>query len=170
MTFSFGKNSLAKLVHVEPALVKVVERALSISTIDFGVTDGIRTLDQQKKLVASGASQTLNSKHLPNSLGFSEAVDLAAYLDTDGDGDKEFSWHQAHCLQVASAMRAAARIEGVLIRWGGCWKVLNDLSADLDEEVARYMSSWAANNPKSAGAGRGPFLDMPHYELFHIRG
>lgn len=163
--FKFGPSSLSKLGTCEPRLQQVILLALTKSPIDFGVTEGRRELERQKMLVATGASQTLNSRHLANAKGLSEAVDLAAYLDTDGDGDKEFSWHTAHLISVIKAVQQAAIELGTRVRWGGCWACLNDVSSDLEAEVARYVSTWASKNPKSAAAGRGPFIDCPHIEL-----
>ncbi len=65
MSFKLGAKSLANLEGVYPVLVKIVKRAIEISEVDFGVYEGVRTLERQKKLVASGASKTLNSMHIP---------------------------------------------------------------------------------------------------------
>lgn len=40
---------------MHPRLVEVVERAIELTTQDFSVTDGLRTQERQKELVASGA-------------------------------------------------------------------------------------------------------------------
>ncbi|MDN0092724.1 M15 family metallopeptidase, partial [Yersinia ruckeri] len=59
---------------VNPALVKVVRRALELSPVDFGVTEGLRTIARQKELVAAGKSQTMNSRHITG-----HAIDVFAY-------------------------------------------------------------------------------------------
>lgn len=162
MPYQLGDRSLKRLSTVDPVLAQVVTRAIQITPLDFGVVEGLRDLERQKALVASGASQTLNSKHLPNAQGLSEAVDLAAYLDTDGDGTKEFSWREAHCLTVAEAMRKAAVELGVRIRWGGCWIVLNDTTLSLSDNVQLYMA-------RCLNSGRKPFLDYPHFEILRTQ-
>lgn len=69
----------ARLQGVHPDLVRVVE--LARKSVPFIVTEGIRTRARQVDLVARGASRTMNSRHLTG-----HAVDLAYWLDTDGDG------------------------------------------------------------------------------------
>ena len=64
MTYKLGRRSLQRLGGVNNDLVAIVKRAIAISDIDFTVLEGMRTLDRQKKLLASGASTTLNSRHL----------------------------------------------------------------------------------------------------------
>jgi peptidoglycan L-alanyl-D-glutamate endopeptidase CwlK len=74
MTFKLSSRSEAKLEGLDPRLVAVVKSAIHKTKIDFGVICGMRTLDEQKELVAKGASKTMKSKHLQ---GY--AVDLMAY-------------------------------------------------------------------------------------------
>ena len=73
MSFKLSRRSLDRLEGVDEGLQEVCKMAITLSSIDFGVLQGMRTLSQQKELVASGASQTLKSKHLE-----AKAVDLGA--------------------------------------------------------------------------------------------
>src|SRR5687768_17574866 len=50
-------RSAAKLAGVHPDLVKVVRRFAEIAPLPFVVLEGMRTLERQRKLVASGASK-----------------------------------------------------------------------------------------------------------------
>ena len=52
MTFRLSQRSMDKLEGVHPAMTGVVERAIQLTDIDFGVTQGVRTLDEQKANVA----------------------------------------------------------------------------------------------------------------------
>jgi peptidoglycan L-alanyl-D-glutamate endopeptidase CwlK len=63
MTFRLSDRSLDRLKGVHPDLVATVKRAIELTTVDFGVTEGVRDFERQKKLVAEGRSQTMNSKH-----------------------------------------------------------------------------------------------------------
>ena len=49
---------------VKPDLVKVVKRAIELTTVDFGVIEGVRTEERQKELVAKGALQNNEVKAL----------------------------------------------------------------------------------------------------------
>lgn len=115
MSYTLGARSKSRLKGVHPDLVRVVERAITITPVDFTVLEGVRTLARQKTLKASGASQTLNSRHLNG-----HAVDLGAWVD----GQVDWSWPLYH--KIAAAMKEAASLEGVPIEWGGDWKRFKD--------------------------------------------
>ena len=128
MTFQLSAKSLAKLETVHPYLAGVVKLALLSSDTDFTVIEGARTIEKQREYFAAGKSKTMNSRHLPKvapatpDIGaVSHAVDLAPYLDADGDGYKELSWEPEHFLPIADAMKSAALALRVRIVWGGDW-------------------------------------------------
>jgi peptidoglycan L-alanyl-D-glutamate endopeptidase CwlK len=79
MSYNLSQRSLGKLEGVDPSLVAVVKRAIELTKVDFGVVYGMRTVEEQEKLVAAGKSQTMKSKHLEG-----RAVDLMAYVDGKG--------------------------------------------------------------------------------------
>lgn len=113
--FKLSKKSIAKLEGVHPALVSVVERAIQLTPVDFAVTEGVRTMERQRELVAAGASKTYNSRHL---VGY--AVDLAAIVGG------EIRWDWPLYDKLAAAMKAAAAELGVPIVWGGDWITFKD--------------------------------------------
>lgn len=115
MTFKLGPRSVARLKGVHPDLVKVVERAIQLSTVDFTVLEGLRTIERQKALVDAGSSQTMNSRHLDG-----HAVDLGAWVD----GQVDWSWPLYS--RIADAMKRAADELNVPIEWGGSWKKFPD--------------------------------------------
>lgn len=116
MSRKFGSRSIKSMVGIHPDLRRVLDRALQDSPIDFTVIEGLRTQERQKQLVASGASQTMNSRHITG-----HAVDL---LPIGPDGKGAFDWPLYH--QLAPAIKAAAASEGVAIIWGGDWKTFKD--------------------------------------------
>lgn len=113
--FHLSQRSLSRLEGVHPDLVSVVQRAIVITHVDFGVTEGVRTRERQLRLVASGASTTMNSRHLTG-----HAVDLVAYIDN------QVSWDWPLYYKIADAMKAAAKELGVPIEWGGDWVTFKD--------------------------------------------
>lgn len=123
MSFTLGPTSRQRLQGVHPDLVKVVEKAISITKNDFTVLEGLRSLDRQKQLYAAGKSKTMNSRHLR---GF--AVDLAPWpLNGDFDGDGVFNiadWDAYY--PIADVMKQAAKDLGVPLVWGGDWKSFPD--------------------------------------------
>ncbi len=115
MTYKFSQRSEKNLVDVNPALVTVARRALELSPVDFGITEGLRSRERQKQLVAAGASQTMNSRHLTG-----HAVDVVAYLGSN------ISWEWKYYGQIATAFKQAGEELGTAIEWGGDWKTLKD--------------------------------------------
>lgn len=116
----FSKRSETELAGMEPDLVRVFRRALILSKYDFGVTEGLRTLAEQEKHVASGASQTMNSRHLPNKNGLSEAGDILIYING------KHTYDPKRYRKVAAAFFKAAFEEQVEIEWGGHYETLFD--------------------------------------------
>ena len=115
MSFRLSARSRTRLKGVHPALVGVIEAAILISPVDFMVTEGLRTAERQRQLVAAGASRTLNSRHLSG-----HAVDVAALVD----GTVRWDWPLYP--RIAEAVKAAAKARGVGLVWGGDWPRLRD--------------------------------------------
>ena len=113
--FKLGKVSISRLNGVHPDLVKVVQRAIELTEIDFTVTEGLRDIERQKKLLAAGASKTLKSRHLTG-----HAVDLAALIGN------RISWDWPLYDKLAKAMKAASAELNIPIEWGGDWKSFKD--------------------------------------------
>ncbi len=115
MAFHFSQASLGRLLGVHPDLVRVLKRAIETTEVDFGITAGLRSPDRQKLLVAQGASQTQNSRHLTG-----HAVDVDAFVGG------HVNWDWANYEKIAVAVKRSAFDLGVPIRWGGDWKTLKD--------------------------------------------
>ena len=64
MGYKLGKRSLSRLEGVNESLVTIVKYAIGVTKQDFSVICGLRTIEEQKALVAKGASQTMKSKHI----------------------------------------------------------------------------------------------------------
>ena len=90
----------------------------------FVVTEGLRTLERQKELLATGKSQTLKSRHLTG-----HAVDLAVWYDKDLDkvlDADEISWKFPDYKALSEVVKAAAEQLGIPIEWGGDWVSFKD--------------------------------------------
>lgn len=112
----WSTRSLGNLQGIHPDLRKVMDLALERSPLDFIVIEGLRTKERQTKLVQSGASRTMNSRHLTG-----HAVDL---LPIGYDGKPAFDWPLYH--ELAPAVKAAASDLGVALEWGGDWSSFRD--------------------------------------------
>ena len=135
---AFGTRSEANLHSCDDRLQRVLRRALSYG-VDFSVIEGHRTLERQLSLYHQGKSQIdgVNRKGEHNYWP-SRAVDVLPY---PGEINGVNVWNDKQRFSVlAGLIMAAAKEEGVAIRWGGDW--------DGD-----------GNNADSN------FNDLPHFEL-----
>ena len=148
MTYKLSQRSLDRLVGVNDDLIAVVKFAINATKTDFGVIQGLRTIEQQKELVAKGASQTMKSKHLDGN-----AVDLMAYINGRG------SWELNLYDDLADAMKEGAQMAGVAVRWGAAWHIddIRKWDGTMEEAMNDYIDLRRSQ-------GRRPFIDGPHFE------
>ena len=111
----FGARSISRMAGLHPDLKKVMNQAILATDLDFTVLEGLRTLERQKQMVESGASTTLNSRHLDG-----HAVDIAPFIG----GEVQWDWPLYY--RLAAIVKAAAKEVGVPIEWGGDWKTFKD--------------------------------------------
>jgi peptidoglycan L-alanyl-D-glutamate endopeptidase CwlK len=154
MTFKLSQTSLSRLEGVHPDMVAVVKRAIEITDIDFGVSQGVRTLEQQREYVRTKKSRTMNSKHLLQADGYSHAVDVVAYIGSD------ISWELNLYDNIADAFVEAGRELGVSMRWGAAWNVpdITKWNNTMEDAMMHYIDTMRSQ-------GRRPFIDGPHFEL-----
>ena len=148
MSFKLSERSLSKLEGVDNSLVAVVKRAIELTKVDFGVIYGMRTVEEQEKLVAAGKSQTMKSNHLVG-----KAVDLMAYVD--GKGVWELNVYDDLC----DAMKAAAEELGTPVKWGAAWSEgdIRTYPGTAEDAMMKYVDLRRSQ-------GRRPFIDGPHFE------
>lgn len=149
MAFKLSKRSWNRLSGVNPNLVGCVKYAIAVTKVDFGVTCGTRTMDEQRKLVKAGKSHTMKSKHLTG-----DAVDLVAYVRGS------VAWEVNLYDEIADAMQEAATMVGCSMRWGGAWHIndIRDFDGTMEEAMIEYIDLRRSQ-------GRRPFIDGPHFEL-----
>ena len=149
MSYILSRRSRGNLARVDKRLSKIVRNAIQITTVDFGVIQGIRTIEEQKALVEKGASQTMKSKHLDGL-----AVDLMAYIGSRG------SWELNLYDDIADAIKESAIKENVAIRWGAAWHIQNicEWEDSMEDAMGSYIDLRRSE-------GKRPFIDAPHFEL-----
>lgn len=146
--FRLGAQSLARLAHVDERLAAVVRDAITRTTVDFAVHEGLRTLATQREYVRRGVSRTMHSKHLRGL-----AVDLVPWVG----GQLRWEWPLIY--PIAAAMRDAAVAVDLPLTWGGAWDTrLNSLDS-TERAMREAVLAYCARHP-------GPdFIDGPHYEI-----
>ena len=149
MAFKLSERSLSRLDGVEDSMRAVTELAIEYTKVDFGVTCGLRTIEEQKELVEAGASQTMNSKHIPGL-----AVDVVAYIGP------RVSWEVNLYDDIADAFKIAAIELGTGIRWGAAWHIpdIREWNGTMEEAMNAYVDLRRSE-------GKRPFIDAPHFEL-----
>jgi peptidoglycan L-alanyl-D-glutamate endopeptidase CwlK len=108
VAYRLSKRSRDRLKGVHPDLVRVVNRAITLTPVDFSVVEGVRTLAKQREYFIKGKSRTMNSRHLTG-----HAVDLAPWIDGTIDWSDGLHWKD-----LSLAVKAAALAEGVPVEWG----------------------------------------------------
>jgi len=116
MSFKLGKSSKINLKGVNAQLYAIIELALTISKVDFGIPSngGLRTADEQHKLFIEGQSQ-LDGYNKKSNHQSGNAFDVFAYVDGAA------SYDEKDLLEVATAILAAASQLKIRLRWGGHW-------------------------------------------------
>jgi len=149
MSYILSERSRGNLMRVDKKLIDVVKTAIQVTTVDFGVIQGIRTVEEQKILVEKGASRTMKSKHIEGL-----AVDLMAYINGRG------SWELNLYDNIADAMKKAALENEVAIRWGAAWHMpdIRKWGSSMEEAMNSYIDIRRSE-------GKRPFIDAPHFEL-----
>lgn len=152
--YRLGARSKERLAGVHPDLARTVALAITLTTQDFTVLEGRRTIATQREYVRKGASQTMNSRHLAGPDGYGRAVDLAAWVAGG------IRWEWPLYLPIAEAMRKAGRQLGIPLRYGGGWYHITDLEsmAAIKRATDDYVTRRRAQRQKA-------FLDGPHFEL-----
>ena len=149
MAFKLSKRSLSRLEGVDDAMRAVTELAIQYTTVDYGVTCGLRTVEEQRELVEAGASQTMNSRHIAG-----QAVDVVAYIGS------RVSWELNLYDNIADAFKLAAQELGTGIRWGAAWHIddITEWNGTMEEAMNAYTDLRRRQ-------GKRPFIDAPHFEL-----
>lgn len=153
--FKLSARSKRRLRGVDDDLQLYVCEGLNHSKIDYGVSEGVRTLKRQKKLLAEGFTTVLKSKHLEGL-----AVDLIPYVKGT------VSWRLENFYPIVTALRKASKVlekqlgKKIKIRWGGAWHINNILTY---KGTPKQACNAYVKLRKSQG--REPFIDAPHFEI-----
>ncbi len=133
--YKFSEKSKEKLSSCHPDLQRVLEAALKVSAIDFGISEGHRNKKDQDEAYRTGKSkvQYPNSKH--NSTP-SMAADVYAYVPSEGG----VTWKLKYYYYLSGVIFTVAKQLGIKLRWGGDFNQNGNYSDDS-------------------------FLDLVHWEL-----
>lgn len=126
--FVFSQRSKNNLVGVDPRLVKVITRALELTSADFAVIEGVRSQAKQAEYVNNGTSQTSNSRHLTG-----HAVDILPSAMKPG---MDWNVHADLFEPILLAIKQAGDELGIPLRFGKNWT--NDPSLPVKTNFPDY--------------------------------
>ena len=112
--------SKKRLEGVDERLTAIVIETAARCPFPFNVSEGLRSVEQQREYVRQGKSRTMNSKHLTG-----KAVDLYP-LSMDR---KQVDWSRFE--ELADLMFQVASDQGTEIVWGGNWKIVDKCHFEL---------------------------------------
>lgn len=104
-------RDLERLKGVDTLLAAVALAVIERHPVECHVSEGLRTKERQRELVAAGKSKTLDSKHLTG-----HAVDLV--VTPGGKPD----WSPKAYTELARTFAQVALEFGLPVRWGGSWR------------------------------------------------
>lgn len=140
----FGTRSKEKLSQCHVDLQLIAEESLKVSSMDFGVSEGHRTIEKQLEYYRTGRSKVdgikIKGKH---NYQPSLAIDIYAYIP----GKPKLAFNISNLAYLGGVLTATAKRllnEGKIthrLRWGANW--------DGDGEILTDQR----------------FQDMPHFEL-----
>lgn len=159
--YSFGKRSRSELDTCHPDLVKVMELAIRITNVDFGIHEGARTVEQQQKYFDEGKSK-INPKKYSSPVVLAEVAKHIVIPEEDlyaksracdihvaeSHNGKKLTWDDNHFCALYGFIVGAAKMlydQGQIahkVRWGGDWNSNGVIALDHK------------------------FKDFPHFELY----
>lgn len=129
--YKFSKSSQEKLSQCDIKLQELAHLALLYTEIDFGISEGHRTIRQQKRLYTFGREYPnknlkivtmcdgVNKLSKHNSIP-SQAIDIFAYVDGKA------SWDAEHYKIINNAFKKASEELNINYKWGGNFKSKNN--------------------------------------------
>lgn len=115
-----GERSRKNMEGLHIDLIQLIQAVAQNEKVEFLIYDGVRTIEEQKENVRRGASQTMDSRHLPGADGYGKAIDFAPLV-----GGK-VTWKTPMFIPVIEAFKRQAKILNIPIVSGGDWKSFKD--------------------------------------------
>jgi peptidoglycan LD-endopeptidase CwlK len=140
--FKFGKTSKERLSTCHSDMQLIMNEAIKITNVDFGIAEGHRSIEKQQQYFKEGKSKMdgffKTGKHNYNP---SLAVDIYPYFENSAKWDNEHLSYLSGIIHAVSEILFANGKITHKIRWGGNW--------DMDGIILIDQS----------------FDDRPHFEL-----
>ena len=118
MKREWDKVSVERMKGIHPDLRKLADAVLQAAPWPIRVTEGLRTIERQRQLVAIKASKTMRSRHLTG-----HAIDVVPYIDLDRDGkiETEELYNKQLFRQLIPIAKDCAEKLSISVVWGYDW-------------------------------------------------
>lgn len=121
-------RSLTRLDQAHPQLRKLFIEAAKKCPVDIEISEVSRSKARQEQLLKAGATQTMNSRHIPKKphhswygeKPVSHAVDF--FVTVEG----KVRWDTPLYVRAGEHIEQVAKKLGIAIVWGWRWKTLRD--------------------------------------------
>jgi peptidoglycan L-alanyl-D-glutamate endopeptidase CwlK len=140
--FRFGKTSKERLSTCHSDMQLIMNEAIKISNVDFGVAEGYRSIEKQQQYFKEGKSKIdgISKKGKHNYIP-SLAVDIYPYFENGAKWDDEHLSYLSGIIHAVTEILFSDKKISHKVRWGGNW--------DMDGVILIDQS----------------FDDRPHFEL-----
>ena len=142
MPYTFGKRSLDNLETCHPDLQMIAHRVIMDSDVDFGITEGYRSLERQKELFDMGRS-TIDGVSVKGKHNYKPSLALDFYVyHPDIVTRRKLAYDKIHLAYIFGLFDATSKQlyrEGKithLLRWGANWD--RDGVIDFDQDFDDY--------------------------------
>ena len=121
--YGFAKSSVTRMKSIDPKLCALLYEVKERSEIDFDISCGYRSIEDQEMMFKTGRSQLdgVNNKSMHNFFP-ALAVDIYAYKH---GGKADYS--KKKMLYLAQVFKEAATDMKIKIVWGGDWPDFVDM-------------------------------------------
>jgi peptidoglycan L-alanyl-D-glutamate endopeptidase CwlK len=133
---TLNNRSKKNLLNIHPNLVNLIEKAIINSPVDYTVTSGIRTEDEQRSLYLIGRRGIKDelrvtdkdgvfkkSNHQIKDDGYGHAIDIYPFFD--GKVHVSGPTVAPKLTEIANHIKRVASNLGYKVIWGGDWKMVD---------------------------------------------
>ena len=140
--YKFGNTSKSRLQTCHKDIQLIMNEAIKITNVDFGIAEGYRSIEKQQQYFKEGKSKIDGvSKKGKHNYSPSLAVDIYPYCENGAKWDNEHLSYLSGIIHAVSEILFADGKISHKVRWGGNW--------DMDGIILIDQS----------------FDDRPHFEL-----
>lgn len=120
--YKFGNTSKSRLQTCHKDIQLIMNEAIKITNVDFGIAEGYRSIEKQQQYFKEGKSKIDGvSKKGKHNYSPSLAVDIYPYFENGAKWDNEHLSYLSGIIHAVSEILFADGKISHKVRWGGNW-------------------------------------------------